>query len=238
MSNTTFTNLVTLTDADWFNDVNDTVYDILGDGTNPPTTTTEARTNLAINDLTEDTSPDKAADYMETWDTSTGLAKKVLLNNFTVTQGTLTSATGTAINFTGLPAGLKRIVISFSGVSSNGTSQMIIQLGDSGGIETSGYLGASAALTNAASISCANFTDGFGIYGASAANVIHGTMTLTLMDATTNLWASSSSYGFSATNVTVGGGAKALSGTLDRVRITTQNGTDAYDAGSISIQYE
>jgi hypothetical protein len=33
-------------------------------------------------------------------------------------------------------------------------------------------------------------------------------------------------------------GAVTLSGTLDRVRITTVNGTDTFDAGSINILYE
>jgi hypothetical protein len=35
-----------------------------------------------------------------------------------------------------------------------------------------------------------------------------------------------------------GGGGKTLSGTLDRVRITTVNGTDTFDAGTINILYE
>jgi hypothetical protein len=33
-------------------------------------------------------------------------------------------------------------------------------------------------------------------------------------------------------------GVKTLSGTLDRVRITTANCTDAFDAGIINILYE
>jgi hypothetical protein len=33
-------------------------------------------------------------------------------------------------------------------------------------------------------------------------------------------------------------GSATLSGTLDRVRITTVNGTDTFDAGSINILYE
>jgi hypothetical protein len=33
-------------------------------------------------------------------------------------------------------------------------------------------------------------------------------------------------------------GTKSLSATLDRIRITTVNGTDTFDAGSINILYE
>ena len=36
----------------------------------------------------------------------------------------------------------------------------------------------------------------------------------------------------------LGGGIKTLSTALDRVRITTVNGTDTFDAGSINIMYE
>ena len=33
-------------------------------------------------------------------------------------------------------------------------------------------------------------------------------------------------------------GAVSLSGTLDRIRLTTVNGTDTFDAGSVNIMYE
>jgi hypothetical protein len=33
-------------------------------------------------------------------------------------------------------------------------------------------------------------------------------------------------------------GSKTLAGTLDRIRITTVNGTDTFDAGQINILYE
>lgn len=48
MSDTTFVNDITLTDANWFNDVNDTVYDLLGDGINAPTTAAQIISNLGI----------------------------------------------------------------------------------------------------------------------------------------------------------------------------------------------
>jgi hypothetical protein len=41
-----------------------------------------------------------------------------------------------------------------------------------------------------------------------------------------------------ASTPTVGGGVLALGGVLDRIRITTINGTDTFDAGSINILYE
>jgi hypothetical protein len=46
MSNTTFVDQTTVVEAEWLNDVNDTVYDILGNGTIIPATKAAARTNL------------------------------------------------------------------------------------------------------------------------------------------------------------------------------------------------
>ncbi len=39
-------------------------------------------------------------------------------------------------------------------------------------------------------------------------------------------------------DATQSAGSITLGGTLDRVRITTVNGTDTFDAGSINILYE
>jgi hypothetical protein len=155
-----------------------------------------------------------------------------------IASGTAVASTsGTSIDFTGIPSWVKRITVMFNGVSTNGTSNPLIQLGDSGGIEATGYLGASSSLI--AATASTNYTTGFGIFAALAANVFHGSMTITLIDASTNLWAASGVFGLSniAATFTIIGN-KSLSGTLDRVRITTVNGTDTFDAGSINILYE
>lgn len=154
-----------------------------------------------------------------------------------MTLGTPTSASGASVDFTSIPAGTKRIVVNFSGISTNGTSNPLIELGDSGGIETSGYLGAGSQLAGGAT--SANYTTGFGIPSAAAAATIHGSITLTLMDSSSFLWAASGTLGLSngATTYTVGG-SKALSAELDTVRITTVGGTDTFDAGTFNILYE
>jgi hypothetical protein len=152
-----------------------------------------------------------------------------------ITLGTsVASTSGTSIDFTSIPAGTKRISINFNGVSVSGTSNPLFQLGDAGGIETSGYLGAGSDLSVGA-----NFTTGFGIPSGVAANVLHGTIVLTLMNAATFTW---SAFGIFAqsntTTVNQVAGNKSLSAPLDRVRITTVGGTDTFDAGTINITYE
>ncbi len=156
-----------------------------------------------------------------------------------VTVGTATSASGTTLDFTGIPSTAKSITISFNAVSTNGTSNVMVQIGDSGGIETSGYLGA-ATISNSGGNSSANFTTGFGVYlPESSATVAHGSIRLTLFESSTNTWVSSASGGYSSTATSfTAGGSKATSAVLDRVRITTVNGTDSLDSGKINIEYQ
>ena len=156
-----------------------------------------------------------------------------------VAMTAVASTSGTSIDFTGIPAGVKRITVMFNGVSLNGVSIPLIQLGDSGGVETTGYL-SYAGYSGATNLSGgAAYTTGFGMASGNASNLMYGHMLITLIGA--NLWVSSHVAGLNSAGTTYslqGGGAKTLSDTLDRVRITTLNGTDVFDAGSINILYE
>lgn len=144
------------------------------------------------------------------------------------------STSGTSIDFTSIPAGTKKITVTLVGVSTNGTSSLIVQIGDSGGVETSSYTGA-AALDNS---SITSYTAGFGLDGTTraAAGVCHGELTLTLVDSSTFTWVASG-HTYNGTNFSNCVGSKSLSAELDRVRVTTVNGTDTFDAGKINIAY-
>lgn len=160
---------------------------------------------------------------------------------YPLTSGTAVASTsGTSIDFTGIPSTAKRITVMFSGVSTNGTSIPLIQLGDSGGVETSGYLGSGSSVFAGSACTAVLQTTGFGIGGGTAATVIfHGSIQITLLDATANTWCANGVLARSDTAATFNcSGAKSLSATLDRVRITTVNGTDTFDAGTINILYE
>jgi len=143
------------------------------------------------------------------------------------------STSGTSIDFTGIPSWVKRITVIFRDVSLNGNSNIQIQLGDSGGIETTGYLG--GAWTNNAT---ATSTTGALISGGYVAAWAYSG-TSTIFNLNSNNWVFSSCGAASNNgNPTLGGSSKTLSATLDRIRITTVNGTDTFDAGSINILYE
>ena len=115
---------------------------------------------------------------------------------------------------------------------------IIVQLGDSGGIETSGYLGTTSGITNA--VVTNQHSTGFVVHtNGDAAAVIHGSVELTREDVASNTWAVSITTSLSnGAYTSVGAGSKALSGTVDRVRITTVAGTATFDAGSLNVTYE
>jgi hypothetical protein len=153
-----------------------------------------------------------------------------------LTLGTAVASTsGATIDFTGIPAGTKKITISYVGVSTTGTSIPMVQIGDSGGIETSAYLGAGTRIKTDVILA---FTTGFGHHNDWGDGVIfHGTTVLVLVDASTFTWVGTAMVS-SPTNVGAGSGSKSLSAELTQVRITTVGGSDTFDAGKINIQYE
>lgn len=151
-------------------------------------------------------------------------------------RGTAVTVSGTSVEFTSIPSWVRRITVMFSGVSTNGTSQLQIQIG-AGSVTTSGYLSYAVQLSNGASVSGNAVTSGFHIFNQNASAARNGQMILT--NISSNAWVESHAMGDSAGAVALtGGGSITLGGTLDRVRITTVNGTDTFDAGTINIIYE
>jgi hypothetical protein len=146
------------------------------------------------------------------------------------------STSGAAVSFASIPSWVKRIQVLFSGVSTNGTTPIYIQIGDSGGLETTGYVGASAEVFAGTPQMSADPTIGFGIFYNSAAAAASGIITLSLLNASTNTWVASGALAWTGGGVvTITAGSKSLSATLDRVSVVT---ADTFDAGSINIHYE
>lgn len=153
----------------------------------------------------------------------------------TLGVGTAVSASGTAVDFTGIPSWVKRITVMFSGVSTNGTSNPLIQVGDAGGIETTGY-DAKSSINGSASSAGASYTTGFGILSSLAVNTFSSSLQISKLDG--NVWVLSGVLAGTGNNTLQCAGVKTLSDTLTQVRITTVNGTDVFDAGTINIMYE
>ena len=152
-----------------------------------------------------------------------------------LTSGTSQASTsGTSIDFTSIPSWVKRITVMFSAISTNSTSPIQIQLG-AGSVTTSGY----ATCTWTANTNNTNYSSGFILRTTAtvAAGLFSGHAVFTTLGS--NNWVGTGiTARTEAADMSVFGGNITLSGTLDRVRITTVNGTDTFDAGSINILYE
>ena len=158
-----------------------------------------------------------------------------------LTSGTAVASTsGTSIDFTSIPSWVKRITVMFQNLSAAGVnSRLLIQIGDSGGIENTSYVSTSA-YSNGGAGSSNSETTGYVLDngGGQPSLFVTGTAVITLLDASTNLWVATHMAELTVGYTMFGGGRKTLSGTLDRVRITSVNGTNTFDSGSINILYE
>ena len=153
-----------------------------------------------------------------------------------ITSGTAisnpTSPASASIDFISIPSWVKRLTVMLNGVSLSSTANLLIQLGDSGGIENTGYLG-SGNTAGSATL----YTTGFGSpIPNTAASIVQGV--ITIQNITGNSWVASGAFSRSdaaAAGVTIG--SKTLSDVLTQVRITSTS-TDTFDAGSVNIMYE
>ena len=171
--------------------------------------------------------------------TSNGSTWTSAASAYPLTSGTAVASTsGTSIDFTSIPSWVKRITVMFDNVSISGSSSILVQLGTSLGVESSGYISYSNQTGNSISSAGVDSTAGLIISVTNNANFIYGNMTITKL--TGNQYTEGVNMGLNAgANFALqGGGSKTLAGVLDRVRITTGNGTDTFDAGSINILYE
>ena len=155
-----------------------------------------------------------------------------------ITSGTAVASTsGTSIDFTSIPSWVKRITVMFSGVSLNSTGLYLIQIG-SGSVATTGYDSNYIVGNNGSTNTVAASSSGYIIFTGTATFTLNGSMIITNL--TSNTWVQQGIFSNSVTTpyITSTAGTKALSGVLDRIRITSTTGTDTFDAGAINILYE
>lgn len=198
---------------------------ILGNGT------------TAVNFVAPSTSGNVLTSNGTTWTSATPAS---VVNGTSIVRATaITTTSGTAVNFTSIPAWVKRITVMINGVSTNGAAVVICRVGN-GTAQTSGYVAACALTANANATLTAQTTGFFYVsQNNTASDIRYGSFTLT--NITGNTWIQSGSVGtiFStAQNGSQVFGKVDLSGILNVLQITTSNGTDSFDAGSVNIMYE
>lgn len=162
-------------------------------------------------------------------------ASGLTTNLYPLVSGTAVASTsGTSIDYTSIPSWVKRITVMFNGVSLSGTSDILVQIG-SGSVTSTGYLSNSGQASSGGTVTVLTSTAGFVISSGNAARAVQGVLQIFSINGT--LTTSSGSL-ISGTTVVSSAGSVTLSGAIDRVRITTVNGTDTFDAGTVNILYE
>jgi len=198
-------------------------------------------TSLNGSQVTTGTVPAARLPLASDADVKTGTSTSVVVTPDALRKGTLVlgtaqaSTSGTAIDFTGIPAWVKRVTVMFSGVSTTGSNPVIIQLGDAGGFETTGYLSSASYGGSAGNYSSS--TAGFIVDAgntAAAATTRRGMVVIVNLNG--NQWVCSGTSDAGNVSASIAGG-KTLSDVLTQVRITS-NSVDTFDAGSINIMYE
>ena len=158
-------------------------------------------------------------------------------NSGAIVRDTAKSATGTSIDFTGIPSWAKRVTVMFNVVSTSGTSNYLVQVGNSTPT-TSGYVSVSTYATTTGTVGGTSSTAGMVLFAGTATNQIFGSFTL--VNVSGNIWVGTgvTADTVAATFVITSSGRVSLASALNMVRITTVNGTDTFDAGTINIIYE
>lgn len=166
-------------------------------------------------------------------DNSTKIATTAYVDNKMV-RGTAVTASGTSIDFTGIPNWARKITVIFNGVKLSGSSQIVVRIG-SGSIVSSGYSSGAGRVTTVVSYSTSGTAFTTSVNASGASEFFSGNMLLALIG--NNTWVESFSGGEVASFMG-GGRSPVLAGALDRIRITTANGTDTFTNGTINIMYE
>jgi hypothetical protein len=150
---------------------------------------------------------------------------------------TVASTTGTSISFTGIPTWARRVTVMFAGVSTDSTSPLLVKIGPSGGIVSTGYIGTSARIASG-STTVDTSTAGFIINSTAAADTVSGTLVISVLDPTNYYYIADHTAKAGTTAVMCGGGRVTLTGLMTQLSITTVTGTSNFDAGSINVLYE
>ena len=193
-------------------------------------------TSITSSGITFDDATTLTTGVVPTANIANGAVTPVKLSQPFTLATSVASTSGTAIDFTGIPSWARRVTVLIAGISTNGSSSMQVQLGTSGGFETSSYVCMNSVIINSAALASAA-TSGFVTNGCTASETYSGSAIISLVSS--NAWTFQSMMSrVDASAIAHTVGSKSLSGTLDRVRITTVNGTDTFDAGTINISYE
>lgn len=159
----------------------------------------------------------------------------VLANSPSAGYGTQVATTsGTAFDFTGIPSGVNKVTMVFKGVSLSGTDLHMVQIGTSGGIVATGYVGAGATVINTG-VDETSSTSGLVMRLSHAARFMNGSVVFTRMSSGGTVWSAQGVFA-DANGVYTSGTSVDIGGELTQVRLT-RSGTNTFDAGAANISW-
>jgi hypothetical protein len=177
--------------------------------------------------------PATASNFTATMPAGSGTVVINGVNSATVSGTAVASTSGTSVNFTGIPSWVKKITLMLDSVSTTGTSVVLVQLGTSAGVTTTGY----NSFADSSYGSGVTYTTGFGIERGAADTASRVGIGI-IANVSGNNWVFSYNGVILTAAICSGAGSVSLAALLDRVRITTIGGTETFDTGSINILYE
>jgi hypothetical protein len=158
--------------------------------------------------------------------------------NPTINSGTAVATTsGTSVTITGIPSWAKRVTVMCNNVTTNGTSIIYFRVG-AGSIQTNNYFGFISSIDSGGFTAFLGTPDGFVVPGSVAGDIRHVAYTLTKMDGNTWVISGTSLVSGSVFANAYVSGLVAVTGTLDRISLTTVGGVDTFAGGSLNITYE
>jgi hypothetical protein len=150
---------------------------------------------------------------------------------------TVTLATGTpTVQDINIPANTRQFTINFANVSLNASAQPTLLLGTSGSFETTGYVSTVSFIQATVGTSTSAAAILLTSAGLPATSGLNGSVTFTLIDASTNEWSYSGTLSAPdiPSNFSISG-SKPLASALTRIRATTLAGTATFDAGKANV---
>ncbi len=129
------------------------------------------------------------------------------------------------------------MLIPTGGLSTSGTSYKQIRFTDST-LKTSGYSSTSSLIYGSNLCVVAAASTGFFIRSDQASEALDGCYVFNLLDSSNYKWSAFGNMSDGSGRTWQQSGAVTMTSAVTAVRITTVNGTDTFDAGSINILYE
>lgn len=174
-------------------------------------------------------------------DNSTKVATTAYVDALSTGPTIDTPVTGasTAHDFT-IPAGTKRITFTYSGLSTSGADTFIVRLGTGSTPQATGYSGGYGGIGSGGTAISPSTVAFILAISAAAADVVDGSLTLTLVDSTNHIWACHGAGFRNGVNDAVyySASSVSLSGECDVLRVTTSAGSRSFDAGTINVAYD